>query len=111
MDQLYVRIAGCIGIALVIAVAKIAYNAFLHPLAKHPGPRLARVTRLWSRYANLDGRKSELIHEAHRKYGKHMHTAGLRMSQLTYFHRTSCEGRSERTLVRGSEGPPGNIYL
>ncbi|KAF5646384.1 benzoate 4-monooxygenase [Fusarium sp. NRRL 52700] len=50
----------------VLKVAlSIAYNIFLHPLSKYPGPPLARVSRLWSRIGNFQGRKSERIHEAH----------------------------------------------
>ena len=50
-------------------VACIIYNTFLHPFSDFPGPPLARVSKVWSRYGNLKGRKSHRIHAAHRKYG------------------------------------------
>ena len=45
------------------------YNVFLHPLRNIPGPPLAKLSKAWSRYGNLQGRKSHRIHEAHLKYG------------------------------------------
>jgi benzoate 4-monooxygenase len=59
-------------LALVFAaylVAFIIYNAFLHPFSSFPGPPLARISKIWSRYGNLKGRKSHRIHAAHQKYG------------------------------------------
>lgn len=45
------------------------YHLLLHPLRKIPGPRLARISRLWARIGNLDGRKAEKIHAAHQRFG------------------------------------------
>lgn len=53
---------------LYITIAAL-YDIYFHPLRNFPGPRLAEVSKLWSRYGNLKGRKSHRIHEAHRKYG------------------------------------------
>ncbi|KAM5349747.1 hypothetical protein ACJ41O_006252 [Fusarium nematophilum] len=60
---------GGLAFVLVHIVASAFHHLFFHPLRKFPGPPLARVSRLWSRIGNLKGRKSERIHEAHRKYG------------------------------------------
>lgn len=49
----------------------IVYNLFFHPLRRYPGPFLASISRLWSRIGNFHGCKSERIHAAHEKYGKH----------------------------------------
>lgn len=57
------------GLAIVKLLLSCLYNLFFHPLRHIPGPRLARVSRLWSRIGNFHGRKSERIHEAHLKYG------------------------------------------
>ena len=46
------------------------YNIFLHPLRSIPGPPLAKLSKAWSRYGNLKGRKSHRIHDAHCVYGK-----------------------------------------
>ncbi|RBR18067.1 hypothetical protein FVER53590_04314 [Fusarium verticillioides] len=58
----------CALLVLKVAVS-IIYNFFFHPLSKYPGPPLARISRLWSRIGNFQGRKSERIHEAHVRYG------------------------------------------
>jgi cytochrome P450 len=54
---------------VVRVLTTILYNLFLHPLRKIPGPPLAKVSRLWARIGNFQGRKSERIHAAHQKYG------------------------------------------
>lgn len=62
-------------IVLVLAILAIyclgtaLYNIFLHPLRSIPGPPLAKISKAWSRYGNLKGRKSHRIHAAHQKYG------------------------------------------
>jgi benzoate 4-monooxygenase len=58
----------CALLVLKVAVS-IIYIFFFHPLSKYPGPPLARISRLWSRIGNFQGRKSERIHEAHVRYG------------------------------------------
>ncbi|PWY89842.1 cytochrome P450 [Aspergillus heteromorphus CBS 117.55] len=50
-------------------LATAFYNIFLHPLRTIPGPPLAKVSHLWSRIGNRNGRKSERIHQAHLRYG------------------------------------------
>ena len=54
---------------LVYFVGLIIYNIFLHPLRSIPGPPLAKISKAWSRYGNLKGRKSHRIHAAHLRYG------------------------------------------
>lgn len=55
---------------LVLYLASTAiYNIFLHPLRNYPGPPLAKLSKAWSRYGNLRGRKSHRIHEAHLTHG------------------------------------------
>ncbi|KAF5554629.1 benzoate 4-monooxygenase [Fusarium mexicanum] len=61
-------LALCALSVLKVAVSLI-HNFFFHKLSKYPGPPLARVSRLWSRIGNFQGRKSERIHEAHSMYG------------------------------------------
>ena len=58
-----------IAIVIVYFLGATLYNIFLHPLRTVPGPFLAKVSKVWSRYGNLKGRKSHRIHEAHRRYG------------------------------------------
>lgn len=45
------------------------YRLLLHPLRDFPGPKLAKVSKLWARLGNFYGQKSHKIHEAHLKYG------------------------------------------
>ncbi|KAL8920142.1 MAG: hypothetical protein Q9172_004624 [Xanthocarpia lactea] len=46
------------------------YRLFLHPLAKIPGPFIAKFTSLWHVYHNYRGNDSTLIRELHRQQGK-----------------------------------------
>ncbi|KIX07472.1 uncharacterized protein Z518_02125 [Rhinocladiella mackenziei CBS 650.93] len=62
-------VCGVLAILCLFLLATCLYNLFLHPLKKVPGPPLARVSRLWSRIGNFQGRKSQRIHDAHVKYG------------------------------------------
>ena len=51
----------CIGITI--------YNVFFHPLAKYPGPLLAKITPLYSLWGLLRGRWPFDAHQLHMKYG------------------------------------------
>ena len=57
------------GLLLLYVIASSIYNILLHPLRSIPGPPLAKISKAWSRYGNLQGRKSHRIHAAHLKYG------------------------------------------
>lgn len=50
-------------------ISRIAYNAFFHPLAKHPGPWLARVSDAWKAGAVKRGTYTDELAELHRKHG------------------------------------------
>lgn len=52
-------------------IGVVGYRAFFHPLAKVPGPPLARITYLYVFYFNI-GKTSRLyaqIEKLHEKYG------------------------------------------
>lgn len=55
---------------VVYLVGTAVYSVFFHPLRNVPGPPLAKLSKAWSRYGNLKGRKSHRIHDAHLKYGR-----------------------------------------
>lgn len=57
----------------VYVLLRVAYNLWFHPLRKVPGPRLARISPLWSRIGNYSGTKSERIDAAHKRYGTLRH--------------------------------------
>ena len=48
------------------------YNAYLHPLAKFPGPKLAAVTSWWKTYVEVYKRESivDRLFELHNIYGR-----------------------------------------
>ncbi|KAL6702809.1 hypothetical protein ACN47E_000895 [Coniothyrium glycines] len=50
-------------------VQSAVHNLLLHPFRKLPGPRLARISRIWTRHANLKGLRYMKIHQAHEQYG------------------------------------------
>lgn len=62
--------AAVFGLLLLYLGKSIIYNLYFHPFRKYPGPALARVSRIWSRRANLNGLKYMRIHQAHQKHGK-----------------------------------------
>ncbi|KAI9046668.1 hypothetical protein LZ554_009409 [Drepanopeziza brunnea f. sp. 'monogermtubi'] len=50
-------------------VGLIVYNLYFHPLARFPGPLLARSTLLWRMQKTLQGRVHRSIEDGHQKYG------------------------------------------
>ncbi|KAK7531507.1 cytochrome P450 [Phyllosticta citribraziliensis] len=48
----------------------LVYLAFLHPLARYPGPRVAALTNLWKVYHVARGDYEHAILELHRKHGR-----------------------------------------
>ncbi|KAI9711732.1 MAG: hypothetical protein M1820_001876 [Bogoriella megaspora] len=47
----------------------ISYYGLFHPLAKFPGPMLAKLSRLWLAYHAVKGDEAETFLRLHRKYG------------------------------------------
>lgn len=41
-----------------------------HPLAKYPGPRLAKLTKFWAVVVVLRKRQLQTVKELHAKYGQ-----------------------------------------
>ncbi|KAK8219590.1 cytochrome P450 [Phyllosticta paracitricarpa] len=48
----------------------LVYLAFLHPLARYPGPRVAALTNLWKAYHVARGDYEHAVLELHRKHGR-----------------------------------------
>lgn len=45
-----------------------------HPLAKYPGPTLAKITKLWGAYNAWSGRQHLIFLSLHREYGPFIRT-------------------------------------
>jgi hypothetical protein len=57
---------------IAYAVYTVVYNVYFHPLAKFPGPPMARITIYWKAYVECIANRSfchELI-ELHARYGE-----------------------------------------
>ncbi|KAI0516780.1 putative cytochrome P450 [Xylaria bambusicola] len=50
-------------------LGNVIWNLYFHPLAKFPGPFLARSTLLWRMWMTLTGRHHEILRKQHEKYG------------------------------------------
>ncbi|KAL1623127.1 hypothetical protein SLS54_004613 [Diplodia seriata] len=58
-----------VGLGILLALSRIIYNLFLHPLRAYPGPWYAKATIFWSQYHVYKGTITFLVHELHQKYG------------------------------------------
>lgn len=57
----------CFGIVYILVNA--IYNLFFHPLAKIPGPFLAKLTKFWLFSEELGGDAANTLAGLHRKHG------------------------------------------
>ncbi|KAI0191318.1 cytochrome protein [Astrocystis sublimbata] len=56
-------------VSIVAWISRAIYNLYFHPLAKYPGPFLARASTLWRFRQSMSGRFHRIIEKNHRKYG------------------------------------------
>ncbi|KAH7010076.1 cytochrome P450 [Ilyonectria destructans] len=54
----------------LLAVTRIVYYTFFHPLAKYPGPAIAKFTNLWKVYQLWSLHMPETLRQLHDKYGE-----------------------------------------
>lgn len=57
------------GVAFSGLVAYVVYQLFFHPLAKYPGPLLAKLTQWYDVYHAFIGDKHVLLYSLHQQYG------------------------------------------
>ncbi|CAI7630660.1 unnamed protein product [Penicillium pancosmium] len=70
------RILGDLAAVLVVlTIAYILYNRFVHPLRHIPGPLLASLTPWVQLYHGLKGDRHLWLDECHQKYGSHVRVA------------------------------------
>ncbi|KAF7563220.1 hypothetical protein G7046_g917 [Stylonectria norvegica] len=55
--------------AVIFLTGSTIYNLFFHPLAKYPGPLLARISPVYSIWGLFRGRWPFDVHQLHLKYG------------------------------------------
>jgi hypothetical protein len=58
--------------AIAYVLYTVVYNLFFHPLAKFPGPPVARATFYWKAYVECIEQRSfcHVVAELHAKYGE-----------------------------------------
>lgn len=61
----FVLICASLSYVLLISI----YNVFFHPLAKVPGPFLAKLTKVWLFRTELTGDAANILAALHKKYG------------------------------------------
>ncbi|CDM31323.1 hypothetical protein DTO013E5_30 [Penicillium roqueforti] len=66
--------------ALCYFIGLIVFNLWFHPLARFPGPLLARSTLLWRMRMTLKGRIHRSIEAGHQKYGPVLRVAPNELS-------------------------------
>ncbi|PYH79144.1 cytochrome P450 pisatin demethylase, partial [Aspergillus uvarum CBS 121591] len=68
-------------------LAHVLYNYYLHPLARYPGPFLARITNIWRFASFLRGQHHLTEEKLHQRYGPIVRVAPnwLSFSQLPAF--------------------------
>ncbi|KAI6778698.1 Isotrichodermin C-15 hydroxylase-like protein [Emericellopsis cladophorae] len=63
-----------LGLGVVYLVGAAIYNVYFHPLAKYPGPLLAKISPVYSIWGLFRGRWPFDVHELHLKYGPILRT-------------------------------------
>ncbi|KAL1964585.1 hypothetical protein VTN77DRAFT_6759 [Rasamsonia byssochlamydoides] len=80
-------ISTAVTIALGVICARIIYLCYFHPLARYPGPFVARFTNLWRLFSFLGGQHHIDEQKLHQRYGHVVRVAPnwLSFSDLTDF--------------------------
>jgi cytochrome P450 len=94
----------------------LCYNAFFHPLARFPGPRLASVTGLWRLYHITIGDWSEIILDLHQRYGRIVRLAPNELSvvdesavKALYGHNTAAIKSKWYSAFQSPQGAPNQL--
>jgi hypothetical protein len=81
---LTVLVSAALAAVIAYAVYAVVYNVYLHPLAKFPGPPLARTTIYWKAYVECIAQRSfcHVLVDLHARYGE-MALASGKLPQYT----------------------------
>ena len=67
-----VLLSAALATVIAYAVYAVTYNVYFHPLAKFPGPTIARTTIYWKAYVECIANRSfcHVLVELHARYGE-----------------------------------------
>ncbi|KAF1940971.1 cytochrome P450 [Clathrospora elynae] len=65
-------LASIVGVLTLYILGVIVYRITLHPLAKYPGPFLAKITDIYLAYYAYKGSRHLTFHRAHEQYGAYV---------------------------------------
>ncbi|EPE08411.1 cytochrome p450 monooxygenase [Ophiostoma piceae UAMH 11346] len=68
-EHLGALVLGVLGSATLYTLWTVVYNLYFHPLARFPGPFLAKISPIYSIYGLARGRWPLDVHQVHLKYG------------------------------------------
>jgi len=80
-------------VAVVVLGHLVPYIVDPHALKSYPGPLLAKLSDLWLGRVAVDGHRSEVVHELHKKYGESC--SPLFRWRLLWISLVVCVGASE----------------
>ena len=89
---------------LVISIVLYRVSPF-HPLAKFPGPRLAKISQLWAAVVTSGGKRHKRFKKLHDQYGPYVRVGASQLgawNMVIYTHYSP--RRSQRIILCGYEG-------
>ncbi|KAF5711777.1 cytochrome P450 monooxygenase monooxygenase [Fusarium globosum] len=103
----------CFGIVYILVNA--IYNLFFHPLAKIPGPFLAKLTKFWLFSEELGGDAANTLAGLHRKHGQLVRVSPNEVAinnrdAFTTINRQGTKFLKEKDFYNGFRGKHGNLF-
>ncbi|KAF5633095.1 cytochrome P450 monooxygenase [Fusarium tjaetaba] len=103
----------CFGIAYLLF--NVIYNLFFHPLAKLPGPFLAKLTKFWLFSEELGGDAANTLARLHKKHGQLVRVSPNEVAinnrdVFTTINRQGTKFYKEKTFYDGFSGKHGNLF-
>lgn len=86
-----------------LALSIISYRLSpFHPLAKYPGPSLAKVSKWWGVWVTAHGKQHIYYQKLHQKYGPYVRVGELILFLSVFFsNRYNSPVRTKRTIFPG----------